>query len=1119
MTPTPERPPRVATRAGTGEGAGLILAAGGWALFCAVVIALGYSLREGGVRAGADDISSVISPARLLVQAGSLAVAFLGTHLAIRRLAPRSDPWLLPTVAALCAAGWVYLAVLAPDLASFKAKKGLAGLGANHLQWILVGLVACGLATWATRRGLIRRLLRLRYLMALAYLALVIGTAVFGERREMGAYVLSIAGQKVQTVEIAKYLLMFFAAGYLTQEARWIRDSAGLRWRVVLPYLAIAAVGLGPILYPLREVGPTALIGLAVVALLYAGTRSFALFAGFLASGALAGFVAWWFRWPSIVRERVDAFLQPFGHETQIAHGLWATAAGGFSGVGLTHSSAWRIPVAESDFAYAGWVEMTGFVGGAGLLLLYGVLCWRGLEVARRAADRGEAGLVLGFTCVLAAQIAMIVAGNLAWAPLTGITVPFLSHGGISLATNFVAIGVILGVRPSESAGPPEHHWAPAIPRLEAAWAIVLAALVVGTFVRAVGQADQLEERVFLDDARQAGLQAAADAGALIESSDGATLVDSQRAAELGLSRRVRGDLARQVAAETITWRDGKPSVASTCCSVRNPRTSAANSQVRRGRILDARGRPLAETVQVPGSTRTARTYPYGPALFGVTGLSSPLLNGSGGAEQIFDDVLRGEAPASARRATSRLLARLDRGDDVQLTVDAGLSAHAWKLLQADPAAGSPGPTGKGAVVVLDASTGEVLVAVGSPAWDPNEWTVAEGPDDVESWSYLDLRRSWQEAGFDRDARPRTARAIDARYPPGSTFKLLVAGAWMDDGQDSDERVNCLAGKPAGPNLPGCHRHFDHPRPDLVEAVAESCNAWFGRAGVELGAAALPYAKMLGFGRGWDLGGGLPGRSWTSTASVAWQQGEGFEAWDAGFFARNPKKASRSAIGQDTVEATPLQVALLGAAIAADGVVHPPRLVSSLRAAPEPGRPDELGAIWARAPPSSPVRVFSRDSARTVAEGMRLMMTEGTGANLPRLLRGGDGHVRAVSKRAVEPNADLVTVAGKTGTADVCTPPCSLRPHAWTIVWAPAGSGREARPVVAVLIENGGSGAAGRVAMEMLAQSMNWLEGGGPDPVPLDLRERGSDPIAARDEQPTPSPSPSPRTAPEAEHD
>ena len=1085
----PSLPPPTVASGGTG----LILAAGGWALLGAVVVALGYSLREGGVRAGTEDLSAFISPVRLIAQAAVLGLAFLVTHLAIRRLAPRSDPWLLPAVSSLCAAGWVYLAVLAPDLASFKGKKGLAGLGGNHLKWILIGLLACAVAVWATRRGLIRRLLRLRYLMALAYLALVVATAVFGERREMGAYVLVIAGQNVQTVEIAKYLLMFFAAGYLAQEARWIRDASGLRWRVVLPYLIIGAVGLGPILYPLREVGPTALIGLALLALLYAGTRSLGLFAAFLASGGLTGFLAWWIGWPDIVRERVDAFLEPFAHEAQMAHGLWALAAGGVSGVGLTHSAAWRIPVAESDFAYAGWVEMTGFVGGAGLLLLYGVICWRGLEVARRANDRFEAGLVLGFTTVLAAQVVMIVAGNLAWAPLTGITVPFVSHGGISLATNFVAVGVILGVRPADGPELPNHSWTPAIPRIEGAWAVLLAVLVVGTWLRSVGQADGLELRVFVDAARQGRLQDAADAGAVMESPNGGTALDPTRIADLGLSNRVRRDLERQLGAETITWRGGEPSVAATCCSVRNPRTTAAGSQVRRGRILDARGRSLAETVQVPGSTRTARVYPFGAPMFAVTGLSSPLLNGAAGAEALFDDVLRGDAPASARRATSRLLARLDRGDDVQLTVDAGLSELAWRWLQADPSATGRGPTGRGAVVVLDATTGEILVAVGSPSWDPNEWTITEGEGEEDSWTYRDRRSDWQEAGFDREARARTARAFDARYPPGSTMKLLTAGAWLESGNDPEHRVRCQARQRAAPDLPACHPHFDHSEPDLVEAVAESCNAWFGQAGIDLGPAVLPFAEALGFGRGWDLGGGILGRAWETLPSVAWRQGTGpaDPPWDATFFARNPKKASRSAIGQDTVEATPLQVALLGAAVAGEGLLHPPLLVSSVRAAPEPGRPEDLGAAWARANTPVPSRVFSEDTAETLAAGMRLMMTEGTGSDLPRLVRGGDGHVRAVARSAVPAGADLVVVAGKTGTADICVAPCSIRPHAWTVVWAPAEDGaRGPRPVVSVLIENGGSGAAGAAAMDMLAQSLNWLGGGGPDPVPVDLRRR-----------------------------
>jgi cell division protein FtsW (lipid II flippase)/cell division protein FtsI/penicillin-binding protein 2 len=1066
----------------------LALVVSAWVAFGALVVGLSFGAREGGVRIGdvVHDVS--LGPSALVGQALVLGAAFLIGHLALRWAAPGSDPVLYAVVCLLSGIGWLYLSSLAPDLAAYQANPDRLALAPDQHLSILVGIAGCAVVAALGRAGLLRRLARYRYLMALLYLALLGANIAFGTKLDRGAIVLKIGSKSVQTIEIAKYLLMFFAAGYLAEASDWLRVGKRLSWRLVLPYLVLVGVALVPVAFGLGEVGPTALIGLAVLTLLYAGTRSAGLVAAIAGGGIGLGAIAYAAGQGRVV-QRVDAFLHPFDHNLQIAQGVWAAAAGGWTGRGLTQTAAHRIPIAESDFAFAGWVEATGLAGGAVLILLFALLCWRGLEIARRARDRYEAGLALGLTAVLASQVLIIVAGNLAYAPLTGITVPFVSHGQLSLLTNFGAVGALLAIS-SGGGGETEHPWQRSLGTISLAWALMFGLLLVGLARRSVLDADLLTDEDFVNVQRVERLRKRVADGEVVEAGGALAVAPGVTSAKVGAA------LADLIDHGDIHLGPQGITVETSCCRITNPRRSAAAPSITRGRVLDAAGRPLAESVVVPGGRRHARVYPFGAALFPITGLSDPLLVDDTGAEAIFDEVLRGDAVGSPRRAMQRLTSTSDRGDDVQLTVDAGLSQLAWQLLAETGDGVGTTSTGRGAIVVLDGRSGDILAAVSRPAWDPNSWRIGADPAGVR-WRQETDRDGWIAAGTDLGQRLRHSRAWDVRYPPGSTMKILLATAWLETGHDPEHRVLCRGRRPADARgqLPGCHPHSRFPEPDLAEALAASCNAWFGGAGLELGPTVLPLADAWGLNRSWDLATGLAGRRWPSLRSRAWQgeQADGSLApWDDAFFRQNPKLVSRAAIGQATVELTPLQVALLGAAVANGGELPAPRLVSSLRVAPDPSRPGELGGVWAEAEAPPPTRVFSEDTAEHLREGLTLVLDEGTGHKLPRIVRMADGRHQLVDRddvAAVDPDATILAVAGKSGTADVCDG-CGIPPHAWFVAWAPADAKRgDDVAVVAAFVENGGTGNAASAAVQALAAALNLQAGRGRDPVPVDLRE------------------------------
>ena len=161
-----------------------------------------------------------------------------------------------------------------------------------------------------------------------------------------------------------------------------------------------------------------------------------------------------------VVRLRVDAWLNPWldpsGRSFQIVQSLMAVANGGTSGRGPGLGSPGLVPVAISDFVFVAIAEETGLVGTLGLLALIGFFVARGLRTAMRAPDSFRRILAAGLTAYIGAQSILIIGGNIRLFPLTGVTLPFVSYGGSSLLTSFLALLILLFIssQPEEEPAP-----------------------------------------------------------------------------------------------------------------------------------------------------------------------------------------------------------------------------------------------------------------------------------------------------------------------------------------------------------------------------------------------------------------------------------------------------------------------------------------------------------------------------------------------------------------------------------------------------------------------------------------------------------------------------------------
>ncbi len=423
-------------------------------------------------------------------------------------------------------------------------------------------------------------------------------------------------------------------------------------------------------------------------------------------------------------------------------------------------------------------------------------------------------------------------------------------------------------------------------------------------------------------------------------------------------------------------------------------RTDSLNADPRNRRVRDAEfgqdrgailvgGTSIALTKPVDDRFRYQRSYPQGELYAPVTGYYS-YDHARTGLEATFNTQLAGtDDSLFVRRMIDVITNRTPQGASVQTTLDAKAQEAAAKALGDN----------HGAVVAIDPRTGAILAMVTNPSYDPNK--IASHDIGAAEDAYQDLVK-------DKD-QPLTNRAAREVYPPGSTFKLVTAAAALEaGGKNADSKVE----SPNRLKLPntniflGNDTNCGGTKITIEQALRVSCNTAFANLGLELGADALrTQAEKFGFDRA----------QLTELNGVASR------------FPDNPDlpQTALSAIGQYDVASTPLQMAMVSAAVANNGVLMKPYVVSEVRTA-------NLQSVYtARADELS--RPLSTANAQVMQQMMVGVVANGTGRNA---------------------QISGVTVGGKTGTAQ--SDP-NRKPFAWFTSYAQSGDQSVA---VAVVIED-----------------------------------------------------------------
>jgi len=551
-----------------------------------------------------------------------IACVFIAHRLSVHKL-PDRDPYFLPLASLL--SGWGILTIWRLD----------SGFGLRQAVWFGVSIAAfAGLLFTKKNLSFLRRYkyILLTSGLALTALTLLLGTnpAGFGPRLWLGC-----CGFYLQPSEPLKLLLVIYLAAYLS-------SRLPLRQRF-FPLLVptIFATGLALLLLLVqRDLGTASIFISLYTVILYISTGSRRVLLAAAAALVIAGLVGYVFI--DIVRLRLDTWLNPWndptGHSYQIIQSLLAVADGGIFGRGPGLGSPGVVPVAHSDFIFAAISEETGLAGTLGMLAIFSIILVRGFITALRAADRFRRLLAAGLTVYLGIQALLIIGGNLRILPLTGVTLPFVSYGGSSLLTSFIAIGLLIIIS---------------------------------------NRADEVESAAL----------AYPQSYFLIASLLGLGLITAS----------LTGAWWAVVRSPDLLTRTD------------NPRRSIADRYVLRGQLLDRNSLTIDTTTGSSGTYQ--RIYLY-PELAPLTGYIEPTY-GQAGLEASLDDYLRGLQgnPASTIAWNFLLYGTPPPGLNVRLSLDLELQKKADQLL---------GPF-KGAVVLLNAQTGEILVMASHPVYDPNK--------------------------------------------------------------------------------------------------------------------------------------------------------------------------------------------------------------------------------------------------------------------------------------------------------------------------------------------------------------------------------------------------------------
>ncbi len=597
------------------------------------------------------------------------AVLCYVAHIATTRNLYDHDPYIFPATALL--SGWGVLTIWRLDEA----------FGLKQTIWLSISMLTFVITMRAPHN--LSFLRRYKYILLFSGLALTTLTVFLGTNPlGIGPRLwLGVLGVYFQPSEPLKLLLVIYLAAYFAD--RPPTQLAALP--LLIPTTVVSGIALILLLVQ-RDLGTASIFIFIYTIMLFLATgkkRVLLISVLILTTALLVGYF-----FIDIIHTRVIGWLDPWddpsGGSYQIVQSLLAIANGGTIGRGPGLGSPLLVPVSISDFIFAAISEETGLVGTMGLLATIWLILARGIITAMRAADRFRRLLAAGIVTYIGVQSLLIIGGNLRVLPLTGVTLPFVSYGGSSLLTSFIAILILLIISTPEDNEPaslPDHK----------PYTLLAGLLGIGLAITA--------------------------------------LTSAWWAIARGPDLLSRTD---------------------------NARRAISDRYVPRGEIVDRNNQPISITEGTSGSF--IRAYIY-PDLAPISGYTHPVY-GQAGLEASVDDYLRGlKGNSSSLLWWDHLLyGTPPPGLDVRISIDLALQSKADQLLGGH----------RGAIVIMNAETGEILAMASHPTYDPNKLDV-EGVNLAQNLT-----------------APLVNRATQGLYSVGTTMLPLIQARFGETQPNED---------------------------------------------------------------------------------------------------------------------------------------------------------------------------------------------------------------------------------------------------------------------------------------------------------------------------------------------
>ncbi len=806
-------------------------------------------------------------------------------------------------------------------------------------------------------------------------IVLLLGAATNGSKISY-----SVFGFTFQPSEFVKLLFIFFLAAYL---------CGGCSVKKVLLSACVSLLYV-MILVASTDLGSAAIFFVIYVFLLYIASGRFRyiiLSAAAGLGGCLAAYKMFYH-----IKVRVAAWLNPWrdvtGKGYQIAQSLFAIGTGGWFGFGLCQGSPESIPFVEADFIFSAIAEEMGVLYGICLILLC-LSCF--LAFIRLAYVTEEAFcrlLAYGIAVTYIFQVFLTIGGGIKFIPLTGVTLPLVSYGGSSVMVTILMFSVMQGITLKQAAqtdaGAETEDQEIEILSDEApeqAEMMTSPEDLAGETTQITAEAAEVTVNP---------LDAAADPEppSLDTASESGGVPKREKAAVLGygvsMKRRtvftvgVFTALFLSMAAYTTYFMTmQREAVVTHPYNVTRQQALAALNV--RGTIKTEGGDILAYT-KLDENGNEVRRYPYESVFAHVVGYAA---NGGMGIESSMAYNLVSSHQSIGGRIENDFSNQKNKGDTVITTLDPKLQEVAYRVLGA----------ADGAIVIMEPSTGKILAMVSKPDFDPNE-----------------IEAIWEEILADQDSSVLVNRVTQGLYPPGSTFKLFTALEYIREHPETYDDYDFLCQgsfKVGDGTVIRCFGRSAHGSLSLEQSFARSCNSSFANIGMTLDRGR--FGETLS---DFYFNAKLPGTFQTNSGNIV--MNDSISDYDM----------LQASIGQGETLITPLQLCMATCAIANDGEMMEPYVVSRVE--------NYEGELVRSYEPQSCGRVMSEEEAELLTEMMIAVCDYGTAYRL---------------------SDEEYVAAGKTGSAEFDA--SSSGSHAWFTGFAPADDPQIA---VTIIVEEAGVG-------------------------------------------------------------